>query len=179
MPAALLVLLPVLGSCGRADEAAPSGVTHQYATLEEEVVERGGSTTSGEWKISYIVEAAEPWFRNHRGHQVFRAPTGAETHHIEVIPIEKETGRIVPNVPITLEVLDDGGHVVDSKELNFYYSTFFHYANNFSVPESGAYSLRAKLDAATFLRHGEQNEAPALSMVHRRPCLRPAGGAPR
>lgn len=165
LPVATLLLVPALASCGEGDGAAsaPGGVAQQYSTLEAEVAERGGSTTSGEWKISYIVEAAEPWYQNHAGHQEFRAPMGTETHHIEVIPMEKTSGRIVPDVPITLEVLDDTGHVVDSKKLNFYYSAFYHYANNFSVPESGTYSLRAKLDPPTFLRHGEQNEPPALS----------------
>lgn len=165
LPVATLLLIPVLASCGQQEHAAvsPAGVSRQYSTLEAEVAERGGSTTTGEWKISYIVEAAEPWYQNHAGHQTFRAPTGTETHHIEIIPTEVRTGRIVPEVPITLEVLDATGHVVDSKKLNFYYSAFFHYANNFSVPRSGTYSLRATLEAPTFLRHGEEGEAPALS----------------
>lgn len=165
LPVALVLLVPVLASCGQPEDVAtaPAGVTQQYSTLEAEVAERGRSVTSGEWKVSYIVESAEPWFQGHAGHQQFRAPASAETHHIEIIPTEKKTGRIVPDVPITLEVLDASGRTVDSKKLNFYYSIFFHYANNFSIPESGTYTLRANLGTPTFLRHGEQNEMPALS----------------
>ncbi|HJQ46713.1 MAG TPA: hypothetical protein VJ870_10380 [Amycolatopsis sp.] len=51
---------------------------------------------------------------------------------------------------------------MDSKQLNFYYSEFFHYANNFSIPQEGTDTLRAYLDPPTFLRHREAGEAPAL-----------------
>ncbi len=143
--------------------AAPTGVSEQYEVLAAEVAERGGSTTSGDWQVSYIVEQAEPWFHAHDGDQQFREPTGTETHHIEIIPVESASGRIVPDVPITLDVIDESGTVVDSQKLNFYYSTFFHYANNFSVPAEGTYTLRAELGAPDFLRHGEQADDPALS----------------
>ncbi|WP_414504264.1 hypothetical protein [Streptomyces sp. NEAU-L66] len=53
-------------------------------------------------------------------------------------------------------------HRAPAKELNFYYSEFFHYANNFSIPKAGKYTLRAKLDTPTFLRHGASGEKPAL-----------------
>ncbi len=80
-----------------------------------------------------------------------------------MIPFDAESGRIVPQVPIRLEVLDANGQVVDAKAVNFYYAEFFHYANNFSVPTAGRYTLRATLAPPTFLRHGEQGEQPPLS----------------
>lgn len=169
---ATLLALPMLVGCGTSDaadsgeesaSAVPAGVVEQYSTLEGEVAERGGSTTSGEWEVSYIVEAAEPWFHAEGDEQHFRAPAEGETHHIEIIPTEAATGRIVPDAPVTLEVLDEEGEVVDSGRLNFYYSTFFHYANNFSIPADGAYTLRATIEAPTFLRHGEEEETPALT----------------
>ena len=160
--------LVVLAACSGGDDSLsdaelPSGVVDQYATLDAEVDERGGKTSSGDWDVAYIVEAAEPWFDLHGGHTKFRQPTMTETHHIEIIPTEKASGRIIPEVPITLEVIDAAGKVVEKKKLNFYYSTFFHYANNFSIPADGQYTLRASLGAPTFLRHGEENERPALS----------------
>lgn len=150
---------------GDADAPAsvPDGVTTMYETVEDEIAERGGETTTGEWRVGYIVEAAEPWFEDHGGHSRFREPTGDETHHIEIIPFEKSTGRILPDVPVHLEVVDEDGGVVDEHDLNFYYSTFFHYATNFSVPEDGTYTLRATLGAPTFLRHGDEDEGPALA----------------
>lgn len=166
----VVALLPltalVLTGCGAdasSSESVPAGVAEQYSVLEAEVAERGGSTESGEWTVSYIVEQAEPWFAGRDGGQHFRAPRPDETHHIEIIPTETATGRIVPDVPVTLQVVDADGEVVDEKPLHFLHSTFFHYANNFVVPEEGSYTLRVTLGAPTFARHGEEGEQPALS----------------
>lgn len=143
-------------------DAVPAGVADQYATVNEEIRSEGGETTVGEWRIGYIVEAAEPWFENGGDGVSFREPAAGETHHIEIVPFEATTGRIVPDVPISLEVLDATGAVVDAKKLNFYYAQFFHYANNFSVPTAGRYTLRATLEAPSFNRHGEHTEQPPL-----------------
>ena len=163
-----LAVLAVTGCSAEADSdsgaAVPAGVVEQYTVLADEVAERGGSVEQGEWTVNYIVEAAEPWFEEHGGdHLSYREPQGGETHHIEIIPTETATGRIVPDVPITLEVVDADGEIVQEQELNFYHSTFFHYANNFSVPESGTYTLRATLGAPAFNRHGDEAEGPALA----------------
>jgi hypothetical protein len=168
--ASLPFALAALTACGESQASdqesfeVPDGVVKQYETLAEEVGERGGSTTSGEWTVSYIVEAAEPWFEEHAGHhQTFREPKTGETHHIEIIPTQTSTGRIVPDVPITLAIVDADGTVVEKQKLNFYYSTFFHYANNFDVPEAGNYTLRVTLGVPTFKRHGEMADGPALA----------------
>src|SRR5919106_6458194 len=128
----------------------PEGVAAEQQTIETEVSAEGGETTSGPWRIAYIVEPAEPWFAGER----FRRPATGETHHIEILPIEAATGRVVPEVPIRLEVLDQNGQVVDSARLNLYYAEFFHYANNFEIPEDGSYDLRATIEPPTLLRHG-------------------------
>ena len=150
---------------GAAAPAIPQGVVSQYTVLEQEIKDAGGQTTVGPWRIAYIVEAAEPWYHDENGQQHFREAAPGETHHIEIIPIEAATGRIIPDVPIHLEVVDAAGNVVDSKALNFYYAEFFHYANNFSIPQAGTYTLRAKLDPPAFLRHGEAGEQPALAQA--------------
>ncbi|WP_432141218.1 iron transporter [Streptomyces sp. bgisy084] len=151
---------------GQAKETAPAGVAHQHAVLKAEIAANGGEARAGDYRIGYIVEAAEPWFHSeHSGHGklVSRAPAKNETHHIEIIPREAKTGRIVPDVPIRLEVIDSKGKVVQAQDLNFYYAEFFHYANNFSIPKAGKYTLRATLQPPTFLRHGASGEKPALS----------------
>lgn len=147
-------------------ETAPAGVAHQHTVLEAEIAARGGETKAGDYRIGYIVEAAEPWFHSEHGAHgklVNREPAKDETHHIEIIPMEAKTGRIVPDVPIRLEVVDAKGKTVQAQDLNFYYAEFFHYANNFSIPADGTYTLRATLKPPTFLRHGASGEKPALS----------------
>ncbi|TDL38129.1 iron transporter [Kocuria rosea] len=142
--------------------AVPEGGAAQYATLAEEVQAEGGRTSSGDWEVAYIVEPAEPWFETTSGEPTRREPAEGETHHLEIIPIEAATGRIVPDVPIRLEVLDDTGEVVDEKELMFFHAEFFHYANNFSIPAEGDYTLRATVQPPEFTRHGESLEELTL-----------------
>ncbi|WP_309125730.1 iron transporter [Kocuria sp.] len=152
-----LAATPDTGAATTAEAAGavPEGVAAQYAVLNEEVEAEGGRTTSGDWEVAYIVEPAEPWFETTGGEPTRREPAAGETHHLEIIPIEAATGRIVPEVPIRLEVLDEDGTVVDEKELMFFHAEFFHYAHNFSVPEAGDYTLRASLQAPQFPHHGE------------------------
>ncbi len=47
---------------GEAQARVPEGVAQQYATLEKEIAAEGGETRSGNWRVAYIVEPAEPWF---------------------------------------------------------------------------------------------------------------------
>lgn len=166
-PLALAALTGCSAEADTKDEtefAVPAGVQRQYEVLADELAEKGQTVESGEWTINLITEAAEPWFEVHGTHGArFRAPKAEETHHIEIIPTETSTGRTVPDVPITLQVLDADGKVVQEMKLNFYYSTFYHYANNFTVPEAGTYTLRASLGVPTFNRHGEESETPALT----------------
>jgi hypothetical protein len=140
----------------------PEGVADQYAVLEEEVASEGGSVETGEWRIAYIKEPAEGWFQMDNGHLVWRDPAGGETAHLEIIPIERETGRIVPDARITLEVLDADGERVESKQLSLYYAEFFHYAENFRIPSDGEYTLRATVETPQFRRHGDESEGPVL-----------------
>ena len=162
------LVLASLTGCGSTQAAAkedafavPAGVQEQYQVLAEELAEKGRTVQSGEWTVNLITEAAEPWFDEHGEH--FRVPEAGETHHIEIIPVEASTGRIVPDVPLKLEVVNAEEKVVQELDLKFYYSAFYHYANNFSVPEPGTYTLRATLGVPTFNRHGEESETPALA----------------
>lgn len=167
---ALLALLPLaLTACSASDastdEAAevPDGVAAQYATLAEEVEEKGRTATSGEWTVHLVTEAAEPWHEvAEDGTTRFRDVAAGETDHVEIIPVETATGRIVPDVPITIEVVGADGEVVSSAELEWFWSRFSHYAANLSVPQ-GDYELRATLGTPTFHRHGDADEVPALA----------------
>lgn len=151
------------GTPGAQPTSVPSGVAQQYATLQEEIAAHGAEQTSGDWNIGYIVEPAEPWYEMRDGKQVFRPVAPGETHHLEIVPREASTGRVVPNTPVRLEVLDAEGKVVQAKDLQPIHGEFLHYSHNFAVPTAGTYRLRATVGAPTFLRHGHEGEAPALA----------------
>lgn len=164
--AAVPLAVTSLTGCSSEPEqpAVPAGVAKQYSVLADELAEKGETVKSGEWTINLITEAAEPWHEvQANGESDYRPPAKGETNHIEIIPVETATGRIVPDVPITLAVVDDAGKVVQSKKLKFYQSTFFHYADNFSISKPGHYTLRATVGVPTFNRHGAKDEKPALA----------------
>ncbi|MCA1707635.1 MAG: iron transporter [Actinobacteria bacterium] len=177
LAAALVAVLVWVSACadGRGQQPAkrspataqsgkvPEGVATQYATIEEEVHAEGGEKRTGPWRIAYIVEPAEGWFERRGDDFEWRAPAEGETHHIEILPIEAETGRLVPEVPITVEVLDAQGERVARKSLTPYYAEFFHYAENFSIPEARDYTLRAEIEPPDLRRHGEEQGDPALA----------------
>jgi hypothetical protein len=93
---------------------------------------------------------------------VWREPAHGETAHLEIIPIERDSGRIVPYAGVTLEVLDSEGRRVEKRPLSFYYAEFFHYADNFRIPRDGEYTLRATVEPPSFRRHGDEDSGPAL-----------------
>ncbi len=134
-----------------------SNVVASYSVAQEEIEEAGGEKTVGEYRIGYIVEDAEGWWEGEAGDLQWRGPASGETKHIEILPFDKESGLLVPYMDISLAVLDESGEEVDRQKLNFYWAEFLHYANNFSVPEGGTYTLQAELGAPDFPRHGSED----------------------
>ena len=56
-----------------ANSDVPEGVAAQYSVLEEEIAAEGGAVESGPWRIAYIKEPAEGWFRTENGRVVWRS----------------------------------------------------------------------------------------------------------
>ena len=61
---------PTTTSAEPAVSDVPEGVAAQYSVLEEEIAEEGGAVESGPWRIAYIQEPAEGWFRSENGRVV-------------------------------------------------------------------------------------------------------------
>jgi hypothetical protein len=130
------------------------GVIDSYGTAQAEIDgEEGGEQEVGDYRVGYIVEPAEGWWEGDPGNLTFREPAPGETNHIEILPFEARTGLLIPYIEGTLAVLNEAGQEVESKPLEFYRGEFYHYANNFSLPQSGTYTLRAEMEPPTFLRH--------------------------
>ncbi len=129
------------------------GVIDSYGTAQAEIDGEGGEQEVGDYRVGYIVEPAEPWWEGDPGNLTLREPASGETNHIEILPFEARTGLLIPYMEGTLTVLDEAGEEVESKPLVFYRGEFYHYANNFSLPQSGTYTLRAEMEPPTFLRH--------------------------
>jgi Fe2+ transport protein len=133
-------------------------VVDSYEVAQREIEEEGGEQRVGEYRVGYIIEPAEGWWEGDPQNLTWREPAPGETNHIEILPFEVGSGLLVPEADITLTVLDGSGNEIDTKPLRFYRGEFYHYANNFSLPESETYTLRAEIAPPTFLRH-ETEEA--------------------
>lgn len=142
------------GSAGTA-ASSTQGVVDSYTVAQQEIEAEGGEKEVGEYRVGYIVEPAEGWWRGDPGDLRWREPSSGETCHLEILPFDAETGLLVPGMEGTLTVLDQSGRKVASRPLEFYYAEFYHYANNFALPESGTYTLRAELRPPDFRRHGD------------------------
>jgi Fe2+ transport protein len=132
------------------------GIVDSYAVAREEIEDEGGETEVGPYRVGYIVEPAEGWWEGNPEAPEWRDPSPDETHHLEILPFDPETGLLIPEMEGRLTVLDEAGEEVDSQPLYLYYAEFYHYANNFSIPESGTYTLRAELEPPDFNRHGSE-----------------------
>lgn len=133
------------------------GVLDSYAAAKKEISSEGGEQNAGEYKIGYIVEEAEGWWEGDPSALKWRNPAPGETTHLEILPFDPKNGLLIPGMQISLSVLDNSGKEVDKKPLNFYYSEFYHYANNFNIPQSGKYILKAELTPPAFPRHGSES----------------------
>jgi hypothetical protein len=133
------------------------GIVDSYAVAHEEIEAEGGETEAGPYRVGYIVEPAEGWWEGDPESPEWRDPSPDETHHLEILPFDPETGLLIPEMEGRLTVLDESGREVDSQPLYLYYAEFYHYANNFSIPESGTYTLRAELEPPDFNRHGDED----------------------
>lgn len=132
------------------------GIVDSYAVAHEEIEAEGGEKMAGPYLVGYIVEPAEGWWEGDPENLEWRDPSPDETHHLEILPFDPESGLLVPEMEGRLTVLNESGEEVDSQPLRFYYAEFYHYANNFSIPESGTYTLRAELEPPDFNRHGSK-----------------------
>lgn len=133
------------------------GVMESYAVAHEEIEAEGGEKEVGPYRVGYIVESAEGWWEGDPENLEWREPLSSETNHIEILPFAAETGELVPDAGVRLTILNEEGEPVGSKPLSFYRGEFYHYANNFSVPGSGEYTLEAEIEPPSFLRHGAED----------------------
>jgi hypothetical protein len=142
---------------GASEESGFQGIVDSYAVAHEEIEAEGGEKEVGEYRIGYIVEPAEGWWEGDPEDPEWRDPSPDETHHLEILPFDPETGLFIPEMEGRLTVIDESGEEVDGQPLRLYYAEFYHYANNFSIPESGEYTLRAELEPPDFNRHGSED----------------------
>ncbi|MBI2844190.1 MAG: hypothetical protein HYX78_12385 [Armatimonadetes bacterium] len=132
--------------------------------LRQSIAESGGQNTFGDYQVAYMLDPPLGYYEMADGRLTWRPPAPGETQHIEAVVMDSLTGQPLPITP-TVEVVDQQGSVVQSKQLVYYWHPMAgHYGANFSVPTAGSYTLRVRAPAPDFRRHdrtmGERFTAP-------------------
>jgi hypothetical protein len=132
------------------------GMVDSYAVAHEEIEEEGGEEETGPYRVSYIVELVEGWREGDPEDPEWRDPSPEETHNLEILPFDRESGLLIPEMEGRLTVVEVAGEG-DNQPVRLYHAELYHYANNFSVPEDGTYTLKAELQPPDFNRHGDED----------------------
>lgn len=118
------------------------------------IKQRGGQRTVGDYQVVYLLDPPRGHYEQSNGRLTWVPPAPGENQHIEVVIMDSLTGKMVPVQSVTVDVLDQSGNVVQSKQLAYYWHPMAdHYGANFSIPNSGDYSLRVRAPAPDIRRH--------------------------
>lgn len=118
------------------------------------IKQTGAQRTVGDYQVAYLLDPPRGYYAMTDGQLTWVPPAPGETQHIEAVVMDSLTGKMVPVSPVTIDVIDQSGNVVQSKQLAYYWHPMAdHYGANFSIPTSGNYSLRVRAPAPDIRRH--------------------------
>jgi hypothetical protein len=139
---------------GRAQGEA---LTRTLKHMTDEVATDGREEQVGEYLVGYAVEKAEGMYHPKAGDLEWKAP-GDHNAHIEISVRDAADGRFIPGleVEVTLTAPDGSEHGPQHLPL-LWHPYLYHYGRNWTVPESGAYSLKVHFDAPKMPRHDKTN----------------------
>lgn len=125
------------------DEESESGVLVQRA---------------GDYEIGIAVEEAEGmWTRADGGQLEWQNPAD-ENAHVEVCVRDGADGRFVPELDVTVTLVDPDGHEVGTHRQPFlWHPWLYHYGRNWAVPREGEYTIRVRVEPPRFMRHDHEN----------------------
>ncbi|NDV01360.1 iron transporter [Pseudoroseicyclus tamaricis] len=139
---------------GRAQGEA---LTRTLQHMTDEIAHDGREVTHGEYLVAYAVEEAEGMYVPGDNGLEWQPPQD-ENAHIEVAVRDPADGRLIPGLTIEATLTAPDGSDAGTHELPLLWHPYlYHYGRNWRVPGDGAYTLRVRFDAPTFMRHDEKN----------------------
>lgn len=122
------------------------------------VAVNGAETRDGPYLVTLAVERAEAYWVLHGKDLSYntRVEQSAERNaHLEVGVRDTVTGRFVPGLDVTATVTDASNHVVGTMpEMFMWHPWIHHYGQNWRVPRTGRYTIRAHAAMPPFRRYG-------------------------
>lgn len=126
--------------------------------MANEVADSGAMQQCGDMIVAYAQEAAEGMYHLADGELQWQEPAEGENCHFEVAVLDATDRRFIPNLHVTLTVMDDAGKVIGSERMPFlWHPGLYHYGRNWSLPGDGRYTLRIDVEAPDFPRHDKTN----------------------
>jgi hypothetical protein len=126
--------------------------------MVREVAHTGDTKKCGDFIIGFAQEKAEGLYRLCDGKLEWTEPKEGENCHFEVSVIDATDHRFIPNLDVTLTVVDSREIALGSRKMPFlWHPGLYHYGCNWSLPRDGRYSLQIHVAAPTFPRHDKRN----------------------
>ncbi len=117
-----------------------------------------GKIHAGEYLITYAVTAPEGWYEyvDHTAHWV--APSADAIAHLWVFVQDATDNRVVPDLDIQADFLNDSTSVAESIKLPFAWMPLINgYGNNFYLSKNDNYILQLTIKPPSFHRHDPYN----------------------
>lgn len=133
-------------------------LTETLEHMIQNIADDGREQRVGEYLVAYAVEKAEGMYRP-RGDDLEWVPPGDDNVHIEVCVRDAADGRLIPELDVTVAVLDaqSGEEIGRHRHPLLWHPYLYHYGRNWRLPGSGDYSLEISFDAPKFMRHDKEN----------------------
>nr|WP_240148917.1 iron transporter [Halorubellus sp. JP-L1] len=80
-----------------------------------------------------------------------------ENCHVEVAVCDGDDGRFLPELDVSVAVLDGDEAVAEFEPQFLWHPGLHHYGDNVKIPGDGAYSIRVDVEPPGFERHDEEN----------------------
>jgi hypothetical protein len=139
------------------DIARAQGST--YGQALQAMDEESGAVTqrAGDYLVAFVQENAEGMYELQDGRLVWREAAEEANAHLEIAVADAADGRFVPELHITLTVLEGDREVFTTTMPFLWHPYLYHYGTNAKVPGEGPYSIRVRIDPPTFMRHDPVN----------------------
>src|SRR5258708_11129694 len=118
----------------------------------------GQKKRAGAFEVGLAVEAAEPLYLLEGGQLRLAQPAAGANAHLEVVVMDADDGRFIPDLTVVVTVRSAQGDEVGTFRLPFmWHPMMFHYGASIHVPSDGEYAITVGIDTPTFPRHDEVN----------------------
>jgi uncharacterized protein involved in high-affinity Fe2+ transport len=119
----------------------------------------GKDTTKGDYFFACAVEYSEGYWYQKNNKMVYKMDnelSAANNAHVEVVVRDKNTGRFMHDLPVTVTLYDASGKKLGTKmEMFMWHPWLYHYGENWRVPRPGSYKVHVHIDPPPYRRYGK------------------------